>query len=93
MMRVYFRCRVCQLKTHVDIAGRTDPNKEDVVDWVNRVAALASVKHSMESHHCPAKEMDIMIPMPKDEPNTWIGKEYPDEQHVDPNTLTFGDKE
>lgn len=91
MIRVYFHCRLCQLKDYVDIDGRKDPNKEDVAKWMNRVAALASVKHSMESHSCTAQVMDIMVPLPKDEPNAWIGKEYPDEQHVDPNTIKFGD--
>ena len=74
MITIYFRCPVCLLEGSVDIEARQ--KDDDIVAYMNRCAALISVKHSMDAPQCHHDKVAIALPLPDDnDPNPWIGKQ------------------
>lgn len=47
---------------------------QDVRDWVELARALVYHYHTRDFPQCPSRTCDLKIPLPPDEPNSWIGK-------------------
>lgn len=67
MITCMFSCKVCGLdRIKVQVPARETPDLEkanDVVAWVNRTAQLLGEEHSRLRPDCPARELDIYLPI------------------------------
>ena len=76
MITVLFTCERCGLKdVHLQVPARESP-LDDVCEWMQQTVLAVSERHGELSPRCRAKRLAALkIPMDKDDPNDWIGKQ------------------
>lgn len=76
MITVMFSCDACSLKDE-EVQVRARKSHEDVVWWLENIVMLAIAKrHALRSILCESNTAsEVNIPIDKDDPNSWIGKQ------------------
>jgi hypothetical protein len=74
-IKVKFTCKGCGLtEQECVVAAREDPDKVDVVVYVQAVRIAVEMHHKLLSPNCTCREVDLLIPFDKDDPDSWVGK-------------------
>lgn len=66
MFKVMFSCKVCGLVDEEAECRYRRPD-EDIIHYLQKVILPAvNLQHQLESFTCPAKNVDLKLPMPED---------------------------
>ena len=80
MIAVLFSCKLCGLED-AECKVRARESGEDVVKWMQYVTREVSLAHGRKSLFCNPKTLsEVKIPIDKDDPEAWIGKQPEDKR-------------
>ena len=77
-LTVYYSCPLCGAKNEsVEVRARASPT-EDITKWFTYMLNEVRAAHARRHLLCEPLELkDVMVPLPRDDPDSWIGKYTP----------------